>query len=215
MKIVFQIVLWVIIGVLGYFTYHAVYGPVEFNKIRDRRYKDVVEKMKDIRESQIAHKDIVGNYEDDFEGLIKFIDTAEFVLTQRRDTLILDQEYLETYNVDKYVEEVVIDTLGFYSVKDSLFDGTDRYKDLMYVPHTDQAKFDIDAGYLDNEKEIPVFEVKVSKDLILADQDQDLVEQEKQVKSVDGVNGTHIRVGSMDEVKTSGNWPKNFGAIGE
>ena len=42
MKIVIQIVLWVVIGVLGYFVYQSVYGPVEFNKIRDKRYIDVV-----------------------------------------------------------------------------------------------------------------------------------------------------------------------------
>ena len=28
--------------------------------------------------------------------------------------------------------------------------------------------------------------------------------------SVDGVNGPKIMVGSMNEVKTTGNWPKNF-----
>jgi len=37
-----------------------------------------------------------------------------------------------------------------------------------------------------------------------------LIAQEKQVNSVDGVNGPFIKVGSMDEVNTSGNWPKLY-----
>ncbi|AFU69615.1 hypothetical protein P700755_002912 [Psychroflexus torquis ATCC 700755] len=212
MKIVIRIVLWVVIGVLGYFTYQAVYGPVEFNKIRDRRYIDVVERMKDIRDLQLAHRDIEGNYGDNFDDLLKFVDTAQFVITQRRDTTFLDEEYREIYGVDKYKEDVVIDTLSFASVKDSIFGSSDRYKNIMYIPHTDNIKFEMSAGYIvENENKIPVFEVKASKDVILADQDIDLVVQEKQIKSVDGVDGAFIQVGSMKQVNTNGNWPKNFG----
>ncbi|MFD0931346.1 hypothetical protein ACFQ0R_01925 [Psychroflexus salinarum] len=212
MKIVIQIVLWVVIGVLGYYTYNAVYGPVEFNKIRDRRYLDVVEKMKDIRDVELAHREIIGNYVGNFDDMIKFIDTAEYVITQRRDTTFLDEEYRKTYGVDQYIEDVVIDTLGFASVKDSIFGDSDRYKQIMYIPHTDKKKFEIEAGFLEEDgNKTPVFEVKAPKDLILADQDRDLVIQEKQIKSVDGVDGPAIKVGSMKQVNTSGNWPKNFG----
>jgi len=212
MKIVIQLVLWVVIGVLGYFTYQAVYGPVEFNKIRDQRYVDVVEKMKYIRDVQLAHRDIEGNYEDDFDDLTKFIDTAQFVITQRRDTTFLDEEYKRTYGVDKYVEDVVIDTLGFASVKDSIFGTSDSYKNLKYIPHTDKKKFEMEAGYIEeDDSRIPVFEVRAPKDLILEDQPRDLVIQEKQTMSVDGVDGPAITVGSMKQVKTNGNWPKNFG----
>lgn len=212
MKIVIQIVLWVVIGVLGYYTYKAVYGPVEFNKVRDRRYVDVVEKMKDIRDVELAHREIIGSFVGNFDDMIKFIDTAEYVITQRRDTTFLDKEYARTYGVDKYVEDVVIDTLGFESVKDSIFGDSDRYKNIMYIPHTDNKKFDLQAGFIeDGGSKIPVFEVKASKDLILADQNPDLVAQEKQIKSVDGVDGPSIKVGSMNQVNTNGNWPKNFG----
>ena len=57
---------------------------------------------------------------------------------------------------------------------------------------------------------LPVFEAKVAKDVILADQDPDLLAQENQVVSVEDINGTHIIVGSLTEVNTNGNWPKNY-----
>ena len=212
MKIVIQLVLWVVIGVLSFMTYKAVYGPVEFNKIRDKRYIDVVEVMKDIRDVQLAHREITGVYQDSFDGLLKFIDTAQYVITQRRDTTYLDEEYKKIYGVDEYKEDIIIDTLGFSPVKDSIFKNSDRYKKMMYIPHTDKKEFTIKAGFLEEgSSKVPVFEVTAPKDLILADQDRDLVIQEKQTRSVDGVDGEAIKVGSMNQVKTNGNWPKNFG----
>jgi len=56
-----------------------------------------------------------------------------------------------------------------------------------------------------------VFEAKVAKDDILADQNRDLLVQEKQVvSSVVGVKGAYIRVGSLNNVNTNGNWSKEY-----
>lgn len=212
MKIVIQIVLTVVIGVLGYYTYKSVYGPVEFNKIKEKRYQEVILKLKDIRDAEMAHREITGSFTGSFDSLIKFIDTAQYVVTQRRDTTYLDEEYKKNYGVDKYVEDVVIDTLGYTSVKDSLFKNTNRHKEMMYVPYTDNKKFELEAGYIQKDKsKIAVFQARVNKSEILSDLDQDLVVQEKQTIAVDGVNGEYIKVGSMTEVNTSGNWPKNYG----
>lgn len=74
------------------------------------------------------------------------------------------------------------------------------------------AKFKLQAGYLEqNDINIPVFEASVKKDIILFDQPKELVMQENQVLSVEAVNGDEIKVGSMDEIKTIGNWPKTYG----
>ena len=64
-----------------------------------------------------------------------------------------------------------------------------------------------------NGYNVPVFEVSVSKDIILFDQNKDLLKQEKALKSVDGVNGPALVLGSMSEVSTNGNWPTTYDAI--
>lgn len=212
MKIVLQILLTALIVVLGYFTYKSIYGPVEFNKIKEKRYAKVIDKLKDIRDAEIAYKEVNGKFVGSYDSLIRFIDTAKFVVTQRRDTTYLDLEYKKRYGVDEYKEDVVIDTLGYASVKDSIFKGSDRYKTMMNIPFTDGKTFDLKAGILNkDDNKIAVFEAKVDKSDILSDLDQDLVVQEKQTIAVDGVNGAYIQVGSMTEVNTSGNWPKNYG----
>ncbi|HSI69453.1 MAG TPA: hypothetical protein VK941_04415 [Gillisia sp.] len=212
MKLIIQLLLWVVIIFLGYLVFNAVYDPVQFNKVKEKRYAKVIERLQDIRAAQLAHQEVTGRFAKDFDGLIRFIDTAEFVLTQRRDTTVLDEEYRKTYNVDQYMDIVLVDTLGYASVKDSLFKD-DRYKQMMKVPVEGiDAEFEMDAGtVVKRENRIPVFEVKVDKAVVLHDQDRDLVLQEKQVVSVDQVNGPYIKVGSMEDVSTAANWPDSYG----
>lgn len=213
MKLVIQLLLWVVIIFLGYLVFNSVYGPVQFNEVKEKRYVKVVERLKDIRAAQLAHQEITGTFAKDFDDLVRFIDTAEFVLTQRRDSTILDEEYRKTYGVDQYKDIVIIDTLGYASVKDSLFK-QDQYKNMMYVPieGVEDKKIEMKAGtVLKNDNRIPVFEAKVNKSVVLYDQDKDLILQEKQIVSVDEVNGPFIKVGSMEEVNTKGNWPVVYG----
>ena len=209
MKLVIQLVLWIVIIFLGYMVFNAVYEPIQFNKVKEKRYAKVVDRLKDIRAAQLAHQEITGSFEKDFDKLIRFIDTAEFTLTQRRDSTVMDEEYRKTFGVDKYKDIVIVDTLGTASVKDSLFKNSARYKEMMKVPVEGvDAKFTMDAGFiLKNDNKIPVFEAKVAKKVILYDQDKDLLMAENQVVSVEGVNGPFLSLGSMTEIKTEGNWP--------
>ena len=181
MKLVIQLVLWVVIIFLGYLVFNAVYEPIQFNKLKEKRYAKVIERMQDIRAAQLAHREVTGKYAKDFDGLIQFVDTAEFVVVQRRDTTVMDEVYRKAYGVDRYMDIIIVDTLGYSSVKDSIFK-SDRYKQMRKVPVEGvDAEFEMDAGTIvKNDNTFPVFEVKVNKSVILHDQDKDLVLQEKQ-----------------------------------
>ena len=73
------------------------------------------------------------------------------------------------------------------------------------------AIFELKAGkYEKNDVLYSVFEASVAKRLILSDQDTDLIYQEEQLVSVDGINGPTVRVGSMNDIDTGGNWPKLY-----
>lgn len=212
MKLIIQLLLWIVIIFLGYLVFNSVYGPVEFNEIKERRYAKVIDNLRDIRDAEQAHLQVTGKFTGSFDSLVRFIDTAQFTLLQRRDTTVLDEEYRKTYGVDQYKTIRLTDTIGYASVKDSLFKNSDRYKTMMNVPvdGTD-AKFELQAGTINkNNSNIPVFEARVAKNVVLHDQPKDLVVQENAVQSVDGVNGKYIKVGSMEEVKTEGNWPKTY-----
>ncbi|MEH6407218.1 MAG: hypothetical protein V7767_08060 [Leeuwenhoekiella sp.] len=217
MKFVIQLALWIVIGVLGYLLFNSVYGEVKFNDLKVVRYQKAIENLKDIRNSQLAYKQVTGKFAGNFDDLVRFIDTAQFTLTARRDTLVLDEAQTKAYGVDTMKEETIVDTLGTAPVKDSLFGNSTRYKTMMKVPIKGvDANYEMQAGTtLKNDIKIPVFEAKVSKDVLLYDQPKDYISKEKQVISVDGVNGAYLSVGSMTEVNTNGNWPQSYGSNDE
>ncbi|MEK9567141.1 MAG: hypothetical protein VW125_08530 [Flavobacteriaceae bacterium] len=213
MKLGIQIVLWIASLFFAYKIYDSINGPIKFNQTKNERYAKVIDRLKDIRRSQIAHKDVKGVFSNNFDSLVKFIDEGYFTLIEKRDSSYM--EYDRTYRIDMLREVIVIDTLGTVSVKDSLFKNTTRYKNMAYIPidGVQDSMFKINAEVINkNGYKVPVFEVKVSKNVILFDQDPDLVKQENETVSVDGVNGSEIVLGSLSNVSTNGNWPTIFDA---
>jgi hypothetical protein len=192
--------------------YSSINGPIKFNKVKNERYSQVINRLKDIRNAQIAHKDVTGFYANNFDSLVSFVDNGIFTLIEKRDSSYL--EYNRLYRIDMLKEVEIVDTLGFVSVKDSLFGQNESYKMMAKVPiQGTDSEFSIKADIIDkNGYQVPVFEVKVTKDIVLFDQNKDLLDQENKVISVDGVNGREIILGSMSEVSTSGNWPTFFDA---
>ena len=207
-----ELFLWVLSIFFASQIYSSINGPIKFNQVKNERYTKVIDRLKDIRTAQIAHKDVNGFYADNFDSLVSFIDNGIFTVIEKRDSSYL--EYNRTYRIDMLKEIEIVDTLGFVSVKDSLFGNNESYKMMAKVPiNGTDSEFSIKADIIDkNGYQVPVFEVKVKKDIVLFDQNKDLLDQENKVISVDGVNGPEIILGSMTDVSTSGNWPTIFDA---
>lgn len=213
MKLGIQIVLWLASIFFAYKIYDSINGPIKFNQVKNERYAKVIDRLKDIRKAQIAHKDVKGVFANNFDSLVKFVDEGIFTLIEKKDSSYL--EYDRTYRIDMLREVIVIDTLGTVSVKDSLFSGTERYKKMAYIPidGVQDSMFRIKSEVINkNGYNVPVFEVKVSKNIVLFDQNKDLIKQENETVSVDGVNGPEIVLGSLSNVSTNGNWPTIFDA---
>lgn len=207
MKSILQVVLWIVCIGLGYLIYQSINAPIEFNKVREERFSAVISKLKDIRDSQDAYKSVNGKYANNFNSLIQFVDTGKYTITQQRDTSFM--QYDKVYQIELQRDSVVIDTLGFVKVKDSLFKNDDRYKTMMNVPYAQNGeKFEMKADIIDKSGyKAPVYEVKVKKSVVLYDQPKDLLAKENSYNSVEEVNGTEIKVGSLTNVSTNGNWP--------
>jgi len=118
MRLVIQIVLWALIAFLGYQLYTSISEPDKFNNVKTERYAKVIKNLKDIRTAQLAHQEITGKYTGSFDSLTRFLDTAQFALTVRKDTFYADQKKNKAYGLDPLtggyiIEESIIDTIGF------------------------------------------------------------------------------------------------------
>jgi hypothetical protein len=110
LSIFFLVVAIVLAGVLV----RNIKSKIDEDKRIERQENLVINKLKMIRDAQIAYLSTNGKYTGSFDTLISFIDTGSIYITQRR-------EEIETlsYGVEK--STFFTDTIGKVSVKDSIF----------------------------------------------------------------------------------------------
>ena len=215
MKKILQIAFYLLGFVFCFLIYRSITGPIEFNKIKENRYTEVIKKLKDIRNVQDAYLKINGVYAKNFDELTKFVENARFTITSQRDTSWV--EFDKGFNIDVMRQGVRIDTLGYVSVKDSLFKNDTRYKtmgDLPIIKGVDKGQFKMETGEITDKNGVKssFFKVYVPKEKILQGLDKDLVSKEVQKNSVEDVRGPNIQVGSLTEITVNGNWPTSYDA---
>ena len=160
-----ELFLWVLSIFFASQIYSSINGPIKFNQVKNDRYTKVIDRLKDIRSAQIAHKDVNGFYANNFDSLVSFIDNGIFTLIEKRDSSYL--EYNRTYRIDMLKEVEIVDTLGFVSVRDSLFGNTESYKMMAKVPIAGtESEFSINADIIDkNGYQVTVLKLKLEKTL--------------------------------------------------
>ncbi|WP_339836900.1 hypothetical protein [uncultured Flavobacterium sp.] len=221
-RIFFSILLWIVAGVFGYLIYSSVMAPIRFDEEKAIRYETAVNKMQDIKKSQMAYKSIKGNYAPTFDSLINFIETAQFEIITRKDTSVPDVARNAAFRITTdasgkggYFKDVVVTkSLGFKSVKDSLFKESERFKRMSILKIND---FEVPvsmktSSIIVKDKAFPTLQVEIDKNAVLKGMDEDLLEQEKKKKSIDEINGDKIVLGSLEDVTLTGNWPKRYGS---
>ena len=105
-----RIGLWILVIGLSYALYSAIMNPIRFNKEKNTRSADVIERLKDVRKAQIAFKEVNRYYASNFDELIPLIDTGVFTIVQRRDEEL--KFYNKIYREYQLKDTTYIDTLG-------------------------------------------------------------------------------------------------------
>ncbi len=194
---IIKIVLLVIIIVLGYLVYESVMGPVRFNKNVNRRSKAVIQNLVDIRTAQMTYKNIYGKYTSSFDTLVDFLVTGEIPVVK----MIPDPE-------DTTFSKTIRDTIGYIPVKDSLFGKRANFDvtHIKYIPYSSNELFTMDAGVIEKGGvNVNVFEASSHYLVILNGLDEqmviNLIAAREQIEKYPG-----IKVGSMTEASTDGNW---------
>lgn len=188
---------------LGYKIVYSVVGDIKFNKEKAVRYQKAIDGLKLIRDAEVAYKNVKGDYTSDYAKLIDFIETGSYPILQTIEKTI----NVVDRGVAREREIKVIDTIGWEKViKD--FENRD-YKNMMYIPGT-TTKYELKTGYVEKGKDkykAPVFEAKIAKQVVLEGLPKSLIERELNAEGIDEVNGENITVGTLEDVKETGNWP--------
>lgn len=192
-----KVLLLVIIVVLAYLVYDSVMTPVRFNKSVDKRSEAVINHLKDIRMVEMAYKTMYGKYTKSFDTLIDFVKNSEIPVIK----MLPDP-------TDTTFTRKIRDTIGYRLVQDSLFGLRQNFNPnaLKYIPYTDNNLFEINAGIIEKGGvKVNVFEVQAAYKNILKGLDEqmvvNLIASKEQLERYPG-----IKVGSMSEASTDGNW---------
>lgn len=143
-----RIVLPILIVLFTVLLIRGIKAPIDYQKEKDFRYSHVIQRLKDIRESQLAFKAENGYFTSSFDTLINFVKNGQFTLIK------------QIGNVDDTTAVIIRDT-SYVSIKDSLFKAANYYVDsLKFVPFGDGAIFDMKAGEIEKGRvKVKVFEV--------------------------------------------------------
>lgn len=190
---ILSIVVLVIALALGYYLFNSIKTDIETTERIARTEARVINKLKMIREAQIAFQKVNGKYSNNWDELLAFVDTGSFYITERRETIIaLD------YGADSvYVE---IDTIGTVLVMDSIFSqkkypGFDLAA-LPLIPGTEGKRFDLWADKIDKAGVmVDVVEVRDTAPVDPARRESNEI-----------TNRKPLRFGSRTNITTSGNW---------
>lgn len=188
--------------ILAYFVYNSINSEVEFQKVAKVRIAENVQKLKDLRQVQIAYKKVNNTYSNNFESLIHFLENDSMAIIkaigETPDTLT-DSEALELGIISR-------DT-AYVLAKETVFDDayiSSRNNDypldlsnLTQVPHSNE-QYSIDAGMIEKGKvSVQVFEISTTYGTVFTGLDAEN-------KSYELDNS--LSVGSMQEASLNGNW---------
>ena len=188
--------------ILAYFVYNSINSEVEFQQVAKVRVAENVQKLKDLRQVQIAYKKVNNTYSNNFESLIDFLENDSMAIVKaigETPDSLTDAQALELGIISRdtaYVlaKETVFDE-AYLSSRNEKFPLD--LSILTTVPHSDQ-NYSVDAGMVEKGKVVvQVFEISTTYGAVFTGLDAENKSFEL---------GNLLKVGSMDEASLNGNW---------
>jgi hypothetical protein len=195
-RLIIQIVLLLVIIVLAYLVYQSVNKPLQFNAEKDKREAVVIQDLKDIRSGQLIYKQMYDKYAGDFDTLLTFLREGEIPIVKK----VPDPD-------DTTFTRTINDTIGYIIVADSLYGQRHHFilDSLPFIPGAG-VKYTLAAGEVKKGGlNVHVFEAKAHYNEILKGMEEqmiiNLIKAREDIEKYPG-----LKVGSMNEPSTDGNW---------
>ena len=207
-SILINVVLFAVIVFLAIKVIQSIKAPIDFGNEKSLREAQVVQRLKDIRDAEIQFKQAYNRYTSNFDSLIDFCANYEIPIVN----IIPDPE-------DTTFTRTINDTLGYVKVLDSLFGKRSHFdiNELSLVPFSNPStQFEIQDSIIKRGGiSVPVFEAKTPYEVYLNTPGAKFTEKEwntrvqnlkVEMEQLEKYAG--LKVGSLEEATTDGNWEK-------
>lgn len=174
---------------LSLLNIQSIKEPIDFLKEKKKRYAFVIQRLKDIRQAELAYKAVKNKYTNNFDSLLYFVKMDSLSVVKAvgfvPDTLTEEQAIkMKLVSRDTFFVLVIDSIFSPFYLKNRKYPF--HIDSIPYIPFTDGARFRLEAGEVENNK--------VTVKVFMA------VDAEPFDKR------TVLQVGSMSEPSTSGNW---------
>jgi hypothetical protein len=147
MRLIINLILIVVVGLLGYLLFFGIKEPIAFGDAKKERLAAVTDRLKQVRFAQEFYRDITGHFANSFDSLKYVLETDSFTLVKiignpddpngeftRIETKKSAKDSLAfLYNNPDHKVKIILDSLPF-------------------VPYGGGAKFSIQADTLTYQK---------------------------------------------------------------
>jgi len=208
MKTVLQIILTIAIIYLGYLCYDSIKRPIDFQNEYNKRKAEVIQRLEEIRDVEVAYKSVYEKYTGSFDTLMNFLKNDSLPLVKKVGRLT-DSMLAAGMTETKALALGIIsrDTIRV-SAKDSLFKQHYAVDSLPYVPYSGGVMFELGAGTVTTGSgvKVRVFECKIPNEIFLKGLDkQEVINLSDKALKLERYPG--LKVGSLEEANNNaGNW---------
>lgn len=188
-------------AMLAFYDYNSIQVPLEFEKVKEKRYSAVVQRLKDIREAQKGYKTKYGNYASTFDTLITFIkyDSIPIVkaIGDRPDTLTesqaIEMGIMKRDTILISAKEKIYSENYLATRNPNVELAVDSFE---YIPYGHGAKFEMQVGEVEkNNLMVNTLWVMAPNKVIFPDWNKNLYLDEPD-----------RQFGSTSDPSISGNW---------
>ena len=225
-KLLTIVILPLIIILLGYLIVKGVMKPIKFNEERAAREQVAIQKLKDIRDLQVAYKNKYGKFASSLDSLADFYKNDKMIINMQigsvndsamvahteavrnanKKNKLTDKDLYELYK--KGDKNLVFSIKSEIPVKDTLLKREDFNIDhLADIPFSEGAKIGLKSIVKQvSGVDVPLFEATIPFDDLLKGMDHQLLVNLKCEK--DKMNKfPGLKVGSIDAPNNNaGNW---------
>ncbi len=182
---------------LTYALVKSVMEPVEFNKHKDYRSEIAIQRLKDIRDLQVAYKNVNSRYSSTIDSLIMFYNEGKMNITlqvgSKDDSLAmahtdqikkkfrglkpdqLNQKLYELYQEGE--QNLVFQVVSEIAVKDTLFNDRPNFHvdSIKYIPFSSKALVEMESTIKKvSGVNVPLFEARMPYKSLLKGLDNQL-----------------------------------------
>lgn len=193
LKVILEIVLAIAAVALVYAIYSSIMQPVNFQKEQKAREAVAIQRLKDIRDLEVAFKSVNNRFTADPDSLVNFYNTGKMEIVmqigskddsvaventarvKKANKKITNEQMYELY---KKGENLVFSITSQIPVKDTLFRSRENFviDSVIYIPYSGGKKVEMDAIVKTvSGVDVPLFEARMPYDYLLKGMNRQLV----------------------------------------